>query len=457
MDKKDERFAPSSLFYVLTDVTKNSVGYFNDENKRTQVDKSHFLNIWTGITLLTEKKENSIEPNFDKKLKEQKVGNALAVLASACIIMWAVTGLSKASSISIASIFFIALVLAGLGISTLLLWYEMDTYNPTLQKFCSGGKKMSCDAVINSKHAKVLSKGISLSSLSFSHFFASFMLMLIFSFSISTFNFLEVLSLFGIPVMAYSIYFQMAVIKKWCKFCLMVIGVLALQVTITAVVGIEMVSFWDYLPAFMAFFSMPILGWNWLRTLLSDKKGVHLYKRSLGKIKNNPAVLQVLLSKSRKIETSPKGLGIMLKTEKPKYHVLKVCNPYCGPCAKAHPVLETLHKKGIIDLQVLFTAAPDKADPKTVPVSHLLAIAGNENQKTTQQALDNWYLADKKDYERFAQQYPMNGELEQQWLKIEAMHQWCQAENITHTPTIFINGHELPIEYSVNDLLEVLV
>ncbi|WP_147676335.1 DsbA family protein [Algibacter pacificus] len=50
----------------------------------------------------------------------------------------------------------------------------------------------------------------------------------------------------------------------------------------------------------------------------------------------------------------------------------------------------------------------------------------------------------------------MNGELEKQNHKIEAMRNWCDAENITHTPTIFINGFELPKEYSIEDLREVL-
>jgi len=35
--------------------------------------------------------------------------------------------------------------------------------------------------------------------------------------------------------------------------------------------------------------------------------------------------------------------------------------------------------------------------------------------------LDDWYLADKKDYETFAGKYPMNGELQTQGNKIEAM------------------------------------
>jgi hypothetical protein len=33
---------------------------------------------------------------------------------------------------------------------------------------------------------------------------------------------------------------------------------------------------------------------------------------------------------------------------------------------------------------------------------------------------------------------------------------WCKRERITHTPTIFINGYELPDEYNVHDLIDVI-
>jgi hypothetical protein len=36
------------------------------------------------------------------------------------------------------------------------------------------------------------------------------------------------------------------------------------------------------------------------------------------------------------------------------------------------------------------------------------------------------------------------------------MQQWCEAEKITHKPTIFINGHKFPRKYLVDDLKEVL-
>ncbi len=91
-----------------------------------------------------------------------------------------------------------------------------------------------------------------------------------------------------------------------------------------------------------------------------------------------------------------------------------MCNPYCGPCAKAHPELDRLVEDGSIDLQVLFYPNASIEDTRTKTISHFLAIAGKGDQHVTRKALDQWYIAEQKDYTVFADSYPMNGELEQQ-------------------------------------------
>lgn len=81
-----------------------------------------------------------------------------------------------------------------------------------------------------------------------------------------------------------------------------------------------------------------------------------------------------------------------------------------------------------------------------------MAIDELSNHKDIIQALDDWYLADKKDYDLFATKYPMNGELTRQRDKIESMDKWCKAMDIHATPTLFINGYQLPDAYGIEEL-----
>ena len=134
-----------------------------------------------------------------------------------------------------------------------------------------------------------------------------------------------------------------------------------------------------------------------------------------------------------------------------------MCNPYCGPCAKAHPVLdEIIHKNKNVKLKLIFTASNDKDDKRGIAAKHLLTINEKHNALKTQQSLDEWYLADDKDYEVFASKYPMNGELKQQEKQIDEMKDWCKEAEITFTPTIFINGHRLPEKYNIEELQFIL-
>ena len=88
-------------------------------------------------------------------------------------------------------------------------------------------------------------------------------------------------------------------------------------------------------------------------------------------------------------------------------------------------------------------------------MSHFIAINEKDGSKI-KEALDNWYENEKKNYDVFAEKYPVNGELELQIKKISQMYTWCSKERITRTPTIFINNYELSKEYIIEDLREVL-
>ncbi|WP_262890689.1 thioredoxin domain-containing protein [Gelidibacter maritimus] len=319
-----------------------------------------------------------------------------------------------------------------------------------------GYKKINCNVVLDSKQATLFNGTISLSLLGFSYFFGTLSYLVISGFSFAAFSVLGLLSYITLPIILTSIYYQ-AVLKQWCKFCIIIQAVLIGEIGIVYFSGFNFMAIApENLFLLLALFLIPILGWKLIKPMLDKEKESNVHKRALKKIKNNPNVLEGLLVKSRKIKTVTTGLGITLFNDTAKYHVIKVCNPYCGPCAKAHPILENLVNAGKINLQVLFTVHANGEDVKAKPVSHFLAIDELGDRSRIRQALDDWYLAEKKDYETFATKYPMNGELEKQTTKIEAMRQWCDAENITLTPTIFINGYELPKEYSIEDLKEVL-
>lgn len=447
------------FFQVLVSLQEDEVVLFDENGKRKSTSRDEIMENWTGVALMVEADEHSFEPDVQKRKRERVTRIGLLVLLGISLLLWAGTGLSIESfsqSDVVFPIMYLALKMGGLVIGIFLLWYEVDRSNPFLQRFCTGGKRINCDAVLGSTASRFLSAEISLSTLAFSYFLAGAILLLIGSFSTSSLAFLGYVSAATLPIVIFSLYYQAKVLKNWCRFCLLVDGVLVLEMAVMALGKFYREPFdFSLLPIFVGVFVIVLIAWIRVKPLLSLKKDLLQSKSSLIKFKSQPGIFETLLAQSKKITIPPDDMGIIFKGEFAKHKVIKVCSPYCGPCSEIHPILEKLYKAGNIDLQILFTPGGGWEDPRTKTIGHLLAIAEQGDPEQIHRALDEWHGGDK-DYESFAEKYRLNGELLRQEDKIAAMRNWCDTAGIRYTPTIFVNGHQLPSSYNAEDLIHIL-
>ncbi len=269
---------------------------------------------------------------------------------------------------------------------------------------------------------------------------------------------MSLLNLLALPYIFFSIYYQWRVAKQWCVLCLGVQALLFLEFITSISTGALQSLFLTYQPitistlsTIITAFILPIITWYLLKPNLFKAEEGKRNKRELMRIKYNPQIFEALLTKQKRIEKSTEGLGITLGNLKATNTIIKVCNPYCGPCAKAHPEIEKLlEENNNLKVQIIFMGASNEI--KAMPIKHLLAIAEKDNESLTKQALDDWYLVKEKDYKVFAEKYAMNGELDKQGEKAETMSEWCKAIEIAFTPTFFMNGYQLPDAYSIGDL-----
>ena len=296
-------------------------------------------------------------------------------------------------------------------------------------------------------------------------YFASTFISLLFAGFTSSLYLLSVVVLLNVltlPYTVFSLYYQWRVAKQWCILCLCVQALLLFEFITSLTTGLLASSFTSFpaissLLPLLSSFLFVAFAWFLLKPLLLKAEEGKRSKRELARLKASPQIWEALLAKGKKIEAPADGLGIALGNPDAANTLIKVCNPYCGPCAKAHPEIEKLlEENDNLKVQIIFTVTADENDFKASPVKHLLAIAEKGNETLTKGALDDWYLADKKDYETFANKYPMNGELKKQDAKIEAMKVWCDETQIAFTPTIFVNGHQLPDVYNIADLQHFL-
>ncbi|HVZ97726.1 MAG TPA: vitamin K epoxide reductase family protein [Chitinophagaceae bacterium] len=453
-------------FVLVTNTNNGNVNYIAGDRKEKQVPKKKFLSEWEQVAFIMRKTELSGEKDFAAVRKNEIAKTnkrALSILSAifTCAVIFYLFLNSVTANFLWPAASLLAIKLAGLTFAVLLLVYEIDSDNTLVKNICSVSKRTNCDAVLHSKASRIL--GMNWSEVGFFYFSSTFLLLLfpglLFTDKIFLIAFANCCAA---PYILFSIYYQSKVVKQWCPLCLGVQAVLLAEL----IWGI--INFWQhsFLPdlSFPALYLLPftllllpIVLWYTVKPILLKAKDEPAYEAAYKRLLYNPETFNSLLQQQPAAPAGYESIGITIGNPDATNTIIKVCNPYCGPCAKAHPVLEEIiHRNNNIKLKVIFTATNEANDKRATVAKHLLSIATKQNPTQTEHALDDWYLAEKKDYAAFADKYPLNGELKQQEHHIELMKTWCDEAGITHTPTIFINGHRMPETYNIEELQHIL-
>lgn len=444
-------------FTVIAEVSGEGVKIFDPERQKWDwIQFEELIKRSSGIVLFAEAKADAGEQNYRQKRQEEKLTRyGMLLLTSLVLTIFAFSiekSLARHGWTALFPVLFFLTSIVGVFLGILLVWYELDRYNPVIQQICKATKHVNCNAILQSDAAKV--GGVSLSIIGMSYFTGTSLLMLIQGFTEKgTMMILGWLSLCASPFVFFSLYYQWKVARQWCMLCLLVQVVLLSQL-LTSLLGGWIQNYFPYGLTLEYFFlavtvyALPLLTLILLLPVLRTAKNAKRYSRDLNRLKFDPIVFDALLKKQKNIHNSSTGIGITIGNHNAKNKILKVCNPYCAPCAKAHtPIEELLKANPDIQLQIIFTASTEENDKKRLPVRHFLSIAANKDESALLQALSDWYLAEEKNYEPFALKYPMQEEPSVHDLNIAAMHNWCKVNDILHTPTIFINDYEIPEIY----------
>jgi hypothetical protein len=96
----------------------------------------------------------------------------------------------------------------------------------------------------------------------------------------------------------------------------------------------------------------------------------------------NPDIFKALLQQQRRVDTTPfenaclpGRQDLQLGNPDADLQIMVACNPYCGPCANAHLIIdELLDENDSPKVQIIFTASDDEKDCKAKSVKHLMAL-----------------------------------------------------------------------------------
>ena len=412
--------------------------------------ESDFGKIWNGIAIFAAKPEKWNNAENERWLfKERKLRYQIAV---PIVLLVALTAgcLINHFSWQIASLLFS--VLLGLGVVILIVLKELGFNNELTEQFCKAGKNIDCDFVMQFKGGR-LGKWINWADAGIIYF-SSFLFLLT---SPSSTNFLlAVLSVFAIPFTFYSLYYQWQVVKKWCTLCLIIVAVLWLQFALllpslamfnATSIGVNEVA--------LVFFILTALAIVWMlivKPSFNQNKELIEQNYSLQRFKNRPDVFMALLGQQRKATTLPFEGVIQLGNPTAPLQITVVCNPYCNPCAKTHELLDEISEKNNVGLSICFYTPENKEDKRTKAVIYLLQLLSSTDKDYKRQLLRDWYST--MDIEAYRIRYPLP-ECRDVDSQLREFTQWAKENDIKFTPTIFLNGCEMPRQYYIKDLNHV--
>lgn len=448
------------MFTVVTEATETEITYFEPASATIRkIPYPDFEGIDKNVVLLIDTEEGHDEVQLQENRKKEFIKRTYQRLPLYVVVLAIAIFIVNQFSVGFSwvPVTFLITTLIGLLISGVLIWHEIDTHDPFIKEVCGGkSKKLNCTAVLSSKGATFL--GITWVVWGASFFTWLFLTQLLFSYdNIQQAYFPYFASLIVTPYIFYSVFYQWRVVKQWCPLCLGIQAVLLVNAIISSfyLTNHDGIFETNWQAAFAAtIFAVLVLSLMYYAVpLIKQAREGQEYRKRWARIRYNPDVFNMLLKKGSILSSIPTDLGIVVGNPAAKSEIIKVCNPYCGPCSKAHPELEAIiSKNSDVRLRIIFTAYGNKSEHLTAPARHLLAIHEKYNQETVKEALDNWYNDDEKDYEAFASRYPMNGELNKQSEKTNAMEKWCKEMKIRATPSLFIDGYELPQGYSISEL-----
>ena len=124
-------------------------------------------------------------------------------------------------------------------------------------------------------------------------------------------------------------------------------------------------------------------------------------------------------------------------------------NPYCNPCAELHKKLH-IFEGYEVGIRYIFTSFRPEYNNIN---KYLIATYQQFGKETAADIYNKWYDGGKAEKEKFFENYNLDIEDESVLKEFNNHLQWIKSSRLSSTPTTIVNGHMLPNEYKIEDLI----
>ncbi|WP_349905657.1 vitamin K epoxide reductase family protein [Bacteroides caccae] len=428
-------------FVAVEKISEKEISYYWHK-KRITIAADSFLDIWSGIALIPEADDKSIEPDYKLHKKEELLVLLQKILLLLLVITVSCIGLCQGCILQDTSLILLLLVnIAGSYIGYLLVLKQIDARSSVADKICSLFVKNDCNDVLKSSAAKFMGV-IGWSELGLGYFLSNLLILL---FAPSLLFYSVFLNIFVLPYSFWSIWYQKFRVKTWCPLCLVIQLLFWLLFVISLFFGLI------HIPEFTALnilfvasiYGTPFLLINLSVPYLGAGKKLTEITQQFNSLKMNDKIFLGLLKEQTFYGVDKDVSTIVFGNPNARNTITVFSNPHCAPCANMHKKIGKLLEDtdDQFCVQYILSSFDSVLDSSC---EFLIDINKRYPARERNRIYDEWFNKGKYDREAFFKKYSFirdNNVVSEEYQK----HlKWKEKTRVRVTPTVIFEGYELP-------------
>ena len=438
----------SGDFFIGLDCGMDKITYLKN-GKKTTLSHDVFKQIWTGNALVVEETTEAEEPEYKNHQQEEMIAKIKAYLIPIMLLFSSVLGIvAHIEEIGFSSIIGFSLNSIGILVCALLMQKQLLGKSLYGDRVCSLFHHADCNSILDGPKAKIF--GISWSEVGLGYFIASILLTTLYQESVGIVAIINWIAMFyGV----WSIYYQWRIAKSWCVLCVItqiiiwLIGIVAIIACISAPLSFSIIS---CLLSCMTY-GICILAVHHYAVAHDIEKARIRDVQQYRALKANNYVAKAIIEEQEYFDTSLDDSSILFGNPEAKMRVTILSNPHCNPCARMHERIDRLLDSCAdnICIQYIFSSFNEQLEDSS---RFLIYCYDMNNIQSSREAFKKWYAGEKTNHEVITKKYSNQIHNVKTEEELNKHKEWRKRTKLSATPTILVNGFELPTEYEIEDL-----
>lgn len=443
-------------FVIIVTIKDNRIHFINERGRKGIVTMAGFDGDWSGVLFMAQPGSTVREDHYISNSVNEWLGRVKMPFVYFIVVLTVLSGgwLVWRSQQQL-SVYLIGVAGSILGI--LLVAKEWKTMGAASKLWCPVTVYTDCDSVLDSPASRLLGP-VKLSHVVFVFFVSellAYTLACVMGNAASMLGILKTATIAAVPVTLFSLYQQAFVIRKYCIYCLAVIGLLWEQLILLLH---RMPASYGLFPGIGGIGLLFLTGGISASTLIVVEQFADI-RRTLRKdslnykgIKTNKGVIAALLKTGQTINVERMPGEVIFGSPECKFLITMVINLECSGCSDilGQAELLLLRHPGQAGLLVRYAAdLENETSRATQAASRLLKLGSRLSQRDYQHSLRDWYVI--QDADAWALKYPVEDDDGVSPL-LRDQNRWIGEKKIPQTPCVIINDHVKPDELELNDL-----